>query len=316
MISRIMFQFCFWEFRSLLVGLVKGKYPRSVSRHILKQRTQNPQTLNEKILYRMLHDRNEILQIFGSKARTRGYLEALGLSQYLPRLIWSGKDMFGLSKAIETESNFVLKPDCGSGATMIVSDFVSNAKPKDISFFDNPWGLYVYISERIEPIKIMSICEAWQRKRYGFRKDAFAEWAYEDGSRTVLMEELMIASGDQIPSDYKFFVFEGKCHFIQVDYNRFFSHKRAFYTRDWERLDLSCIYPQADFDEEKPKLLDEMLLVSETISRNLDFLRVDLYITDSGIKFGECTLYPGGGIDQFDPADLSEKYASLWLQKY
>jgi hypothetical protein len=305
-----------WEARSILVGLLRRRYPRIVSRIILKQKSRNPQTLNEKILYRMLRDRNKNLQIFGSKAKTRKYLEALGLGQYLPKLIWSGSDLSELSKVIETEDNFVLKPDYGSGATIIVFKSLSNAKSRDISWFDNPWGVFVYNAEIKDSKKIKSICEAWQKKNYESRRNAFQEWAYEGGSDILLIEELLVASGDRIPGDYKFFVFHGKCQFIQVDYNRFYSHTRAFYSRDWERLDLSCIYPQSEIDEEKPNLFEQMLLISETVSRDMDFLRVDLYITDTGIKFGECTVYPGGGVDEFHPQELSAKYASLWVQNY
>jgi hypothetical protein len=130
------------------------------------------------------------------------------------------------------------------------------------------------------------------------------------------MEELLVASGDRLPPDYKLFVFGGQCHFIQVDYDRFSSHTRAFYSKDWERLSISCIYPQAEFDEAKPKLLKQMLIIAERIAQDIDFLRVDLYITDSGIKIGECTVYPGGGIDEFQPRELSVKYAAFWEQKY
>jgi hypothetical protein len=313
---RIEMQYWLWEAHSFIVGLAKGRYPRIVSKVIIRQKTRNPLTLNEKILFRMQSDRNPRLQIFGSKIRTRRFLQAAELGQYLPRLIWAGTDLLELSRKIDTENDFVLKPDCGSGATIIFSDLLRNVTPKDIKLFDNPWGLFVYTSENTDTTKILQTCEMWQKKHYGFRKNTYPEWAYQKRSSLILMEELLITSDGQLPRDYKLFVFGGRCHLIQVDYDRFFSHTRAFYSRDWERLNISCIYPQFEFDETKPRLLEQMILISERIAQGIDFLRVDLYITNSGIKIGECTVYPGGGIDQFDPREINLKYGALWIQSY
>ena len=42
-----------------------------------------------------------------------------------------------------------------------------------------------------------------------------------------------------IPDDYKFFVFHGRCRFVQVDTGRFGGRTQDFYRPDWERLELS-----------------------------------------------------------------------------
>jgi hypothetical protein len=45
----------------------------------------------------------------------------------------------------------------------------------------------------------------------------------------------------------------------------------------------------------KPKHLREMLELAETLSAGIDLIRVDLYETSDGVKFGELTNYPSAG---------------------
>ena len=40
-------------------------------------------------------------------------------------------------------------------------------------------------------------------------------------ARRVIVEELLAGAGGGVPDDYKFFVFHGRCAFVQVDTGRF-----------------------------------------------------------------------------------------------
>jgi len=56
-----------------------------------------------------------------------------------------------------------------------------------------------------------------------------------------------------------------------------------------------------------------MLKVAESLSNNLDFVRIDLYSFSDRIVFGEITHSPNAGTMFFDPDDfdfwLGEKWA-------
>jgi hypothetical protein len=151
---------------------------------------------------------------------------------------------------------------------------------------------------------------------YSNRFDSFEEWGYSGGNKQIILEQAMFDRNGKLPKDYKIFVFHGKAKFIQVDYNRFGRHTRAFYTSDWEKLDLLCLFPISKNIEEVPDELEEMLNYSEAIAHEIDFLRVDFYITNDGVKFGETTIYPGGGVDVFKPLELNRKIGSYWNINY
>ena len=44
---------------------------------------------------------------------------------------------------------------------------------------------------------------------------------------------------------------------------------------------------------------DELFRVAEALAEGLDFMRVDLYVVDGRIYFGEMTCYQGGGCNRF-----------------
>ena len=54
----------------------------------------------------------------------------------------------------------------------------------------------------------------------------------------------------------------------------------------------------------KPNMINEAFAVSEKISKGFPFVRVDLYIVNGKIYFGEMTFTPCGGMDN---EDLPEK---------
>jgi TupA-like ATPgrasp len=48
----------------------------------------------------------------------------------------------------------------------------------------------------------------------------FREWGYLGITPMVMVERMIDVGGEKVPEDYKFFVYHGLVHFIQVDYDR------------------------------------------------------------------------------------------------
>jgi hypothetical protein len=103
---------------------------------------------------------------------------------------------------------------------------------------------------------------------------------------------------------------------IQVDSFRFDGHGRDIFDPDWEKLHVTYVYPNSELTPPKPELLGEMLEVAEALSRGADFVRVDLYVTTKGIKFGELTNYPEGGMGMFEPASFDTWLGKDWHPHY
>jgi hypothetical protein len=131
------------------------------------------------------------------------------------------------------------------------------------------------------------------------------EYTYRCLEPKIIIEPLITYRGD-VPPDFKFFMARGRCFLIQIDGQRFGDRPtRDFYTSDWEKLDL-LMREEAGAPIPAPAELPEMLRISEKLGSMFDFARIDLYLSDHGIKFGEITLTPGAGHYTFDKQSVQE----------
>ena len=101
--------------------------------------------------------------------------------------------------------------------------------------------------------------------------------------------------------DYKFFCFNGKVRFFKVDFGRFVEHHANYYSPEGKLLEFGeqGLEPDSNYPIVLPKNLDEMTCLAEKLSKDIPFLRVDLYNINGTIYFGELTLYPAAGMGAF-----------------
>lgn len=55
----------------------------------------------------------------------------------------------------------------------------------------------------------------------------------------------------------------------------------------------------------RPEKLTEMIEVVEKLAENFPFVRVDFYLIENHIIFGELTFYPGNGLIKFLPEEMN-----------
>ncbi len=55
-----------------------------------------------------------------------------------------------------------------------------------------------------------------------------------------------------------------------------------------------------------------MLHLSEILSKDIPFLRVDFYTVDNKVYFGELTFFPASGMSKFEPEEWDYKIGE-WL---
>jgi hypothetical protein len=101
--------------------------------------------------------------------------------------------------------------------------------------------------------------------------------------------------------DYKFFCFKGKAKFVQIDIDRYGNHTRLFFDRDWNLQDFSILKPRSKKHFTRPVNFKAMLQSAETLSRDFEFIRVDLYTDENDILVGELTNWPENGLGYFVP---------------
>ena len=60
-------------------------------------------------------------------------------------------------------------------------------------------------------------------------------------------------------------------------------------------------YPKSYSSINKPVNYELMIKLSEKLSEEIPFVRVDFYEVNGKVYFGEMTFYPGSGLEDFRP---------------
>lgn len=269
-------------------------------------RTRRPQTFTEKVRYKMLRDHRMLLVTFADKAAVRDYVASRVGAEYLPEAYAILRDPAQL-RELDLPESYVVKPTHGSGAAIVVSPKGS----EDQTLPPAVWG-WVYRHVRPSAVSVdalVDIARVWLTKLYG--QGPNREWAYGQVEPAVIVEEMLVAPGG-IPDDYKFFVFHGRCRYIQVDAGRFGGRTQDFYDADWNHLPMSGGPAWIAPERARPERLDEMISIAERLGAETDFVRVDLYALPDRIVFGELTSYPAGGDSPFEPQSFDAQFGSHW----
>lgn len=231
---------------------------------------KNPRTFNEKLQWLKLNDRKEEYTVLVDKFEVKNYVSRIIGSEYvIPTLgVWEKVDEIEFTKLPE---KFVLKTTHDSGSTIVCK----NKKEIDLK----------------------EIRKKLSRNYYYYAR----EWPYKMVKPRIIAEPyLEDYSGNLI--DYKFFCFHGEPFFVQVDIDRFSSHKRNFYDLNWNFLNFQLKYP--NFNEKrvrKPDKLEDMIDIAKKLSKGKAFVRIDLYEVNGKVYFGEMTFYPEAGFAKFNP---------------
>lgn len=141
---------------------------------------------------------------------------------------------------------------------------------------------------------------------------------YLDIEPCIMVERLLL-DGEQVPNDIKFHCFNDNHEirmFIQVDYQRFGTHRRDIFDIDWNRTEIRISLPNADEPMPRPTRLDEMTRLARQAAQQFSYVRVDFYQVGEKVYFGELTFTPGAGLSKLMPKTLSRNGAVILLSKH
>lgn len=236
---------------------------------------ENPQTLNEKIQWLKLYDSTPLKTQLTDKYLVRDWVkERIGEKYLIPLLgTWDKFDDIDFDRL---PARFVLKANHGCGWNIIV---------KDRSTFDKAAARAKF--------------NKWLNTNFAFVNGL--ELHYKDISPKIIAEEFIENEGMDL-CDYKVLCFNGKPHYILVDIERYTNHKRNVYDLNWNLQPFSN-YPKFE-PMNKPHNLDEMIILSKTLSMDFVLARVDFYLLNNrSLKFGEMTFTPASGQLYWDPPE-------------
>lgn len=249
----------------------------------------DPKTFGAKIHWIKKYGNIERYKDLVDKYRVREYIEQMIGDKYLVKLygVYESTSEINIDNL---PNSFVLKCNQGSGEVIIC---------KDKSRFD--WN------------KARKLLDEWiEIDYYSITKEV----QYKGIERRIICEEYLEDESGSL-RDYKIFCFNGVPKYIQVDSDRFSDHKRDFYNNNWEKIELKAKYKNSNYVIKRPDNLDEMLNVAEKLSKNFEFIRVDLYCSNNKVYFGELTFTPDNGCAPYEPYEKDLEIAAMIdLNKY
>lgn len=244
-----------------------------------KLNLESPQTFGEKLQWLKLNNRTPEYTMYADKYEVRKYIrDKIGEEYLVPLLgVWDRPEDIDFSILPD---KFVLKCNHNSGTGMYICTDKSRIDTKSVVK-----GLKKGINENY-----------YLKGR---------EWPYKNIRRRIIAEKFLADnSGGLI--DYKFFCFNGYVDCVMVCIDRHINDtKFYFFDNEWnlKRINVRGKNAPDDFTLPKPDCISEMFKITETLSKNFPFVRVDLYESEGTIYFSELTFYPSSG---FDPNILPE----------
>lgn len=254
----------------------------------------HPKTFTEKIQWLKLYNRKPEYTLMVDKYAVKKYVaDIIGEKYIIPTLgVWDKPEDIDWD-ALPNE--FVLKTTHGggSGGVVICKDKKTFDRNKAILTLRDSMNSDIYRSLR--------------------------EWPYKDVKKRVLAEKYMVPK-DMVNnpiyelSDYKFFCFNGEPKYCQVIRDRHNKESIDFYDMNWRHQEFVGLNPVASNGINpvpQPLLLDDMICICHKLSKNMKFVRIDMYVIDNRIYFGEITFYPASGMGLFNPDKWNEELGNL-----
>ena len=249
---------------------------------------KKPKSFNEKIQKRKLFYSKEAdckFSDYADKIKVKKYVKDLIGEKYLiPTLHHSSR----LDFDIKQYENVVVKCNHSSGKVHIIKEKITS----------------------VQELKIKSELKKDLNFDYGKHSD---EGWYSDIEPAVLVECLLLDESGNVPNDYKFHVFNktGKIY-VQVDFDRFTDHNRTIYDESGNVQEWSIGYKNYFREFPEIQYINEMVKLVKKLANGFDYVRVDLYLLDGKIYFGEYTFAHGSGFEAITPKKYDTILGGDW----
>ena len=262
------------------VTFIKKSFKKEMGREV---ELENPITFNDKLQWLKLNWYDSLATKCADKYEVRKFVEERIGDEILNELygVYDSVDEINIDKL---PKSFVLKGTHGSGFNIICKD-----KKK--------------INWKYEFKKM----RRWLKTNYYWQN---REWVYKDIQPRIICEKYLADENGQLPKDYKFFCFDGEPKFMFIASDRGQRTKFDFYDLEWNKLPVSQYYPTSNYEISKPRNLEQILQYARILSKGFPHVRVDFYLNEDNIIFGELTFFHFSGEKKFQPEKYDEIFGS------
>ena len=250
---------------------------------------KNPQGFNEKLNWLKIYYRNPIIPKLVDKVEVKSIVASIiGEEHIIPTLgVWDSFDDIDFDKL---PSQFVLKSTNGGGGTGVI---VCREKSK----FDK-----VVAKEKLQ-----------KSMRTNFKIQR--EWVYYDLKPRIIAEQYMQNGTDKELVDWKFMCFNGEPKLLFYASDRYTKGENLKF--DWFDINLNHLpFKSKGYENACPKIemfpeYDEMVNIARKLSHDLPHVRVDLYLINNKVYFGEMTFFHDGGAVSLKPEEWETKIGEM-----
>ena len=243
----------------------------------------NPKTFCEKLNWLKLYDRRpEYTMMVDKYAAKKWVAEKMGEEHVIPMYgVWERFDDIDFGSLPD---RFVLKCTHDSGGTVVCTDKASFDKEAAKKSITKRLKKNIYWSGR--------------------------EWPYKNVPPRIIAEQYVEGLGTADSVEYKLTCFDGVVRLFTVckgiPHSTLDVRTNDHYDRDGKPLDFYAYYKNADPPVPFPEKASEIIAFSEALSAGIPQVRVDSYLIDGKVVFGEMTFYTWSGIIEFTPPEWDE----------
>lgn len=249
----------------------------------------NPRSYNEKLLWLALYYKNPYHAVASDKALAKEWIGSRIGYEYVVPLIGVYDNVNDIDFSALPD-RFVMKANEGWGA-----DEVILVEDKHKYHYDHlkaltsswlyPWSSYYYNNMCITDEK--------------------------PAKPLIVIEEFLDFGDSKYLDDYKFYCCNGTVKFAMIVKERGSRRQsRTFVDRNWNVLPFNRAGKMTSATPEKPKNLEKMFQLAETLCADFPFVRIDFYNQNGKIYVGEMTFTPGLFL-RFNPMQWDFKLGEL-----
>ncbi len=229
-----------------------------------------PREFHEKVLWRKIFDHAPVFTRMTDKLESRRVAKSLCSEVKFTRVVWQGTSID--SFPFETiEIPVIVKTSAGSGDHYIYDSRAQSARDGLIDHFN----------------------KLQRKRRFG---SASGEWAYKNIVPKLFAESFLQDRDGMPPDDYKLYYCSGQLVQMHVTHDRWGRRVLVNYDADLRFIDVDQPGWQRNYQPRDWHLIDDVLRVGALLATDMDFVRIDLYVHDDSVYFGEFTLYPNSGL--------------------
>lgn len=246
---------------------------------------ENPETHWEKVQYRKLYGNHEFYGRLADKVLVRDYVKKrvgedilvplLGIHDRLDETVLDG-----------LPQGFVIKVSNASGWNEIVRDKTRMDKPRTIRYFN-------------------------RKLKMNFSRNC-GEVHYDYSKPKILIESLLLEEDEELPWDLNFYCYNGSKGFDYCTHATSADRVLEGHFHSNGNLIEGNLSPRMVETHLRTENFSRMVEIARELSREIDFVRVDLYNVCGKIFFGEMTFTTSAGFKVYHNPALNDLRDRMW----